>query len=69
MKRTKHILERYDTEHITEKASELLKGGQAFIVSGGCEDQASSITFERVKESVLCVPSKKKQIQESYFIL
>ena len=54
---------RYYTENITERAPKLLKEGQVFIARGGCEDQASSITFERVKESVPCAPSKE-QIQE-----
>ena len=51
------------------KAPELLKEEQAFIARGGCEHQASSLTLERVKESVPCVPSKKKQMQESCFML
>ena len=55
---------RYYTENITERAPKLLKEGQVFIARGGCEDQASPITFERVKESIPCAPSKKEQIQE-----
>ena len=48
-------LARYYTQYITENAPELLKEGQTIFVSGGQEDQASSITCEGVKEvSSLC---------------